>query len=411
MPNTKSFVIVGAGMAGARAAETLRSDGFEDRIFLIGDEGRLPYERPPLSKECLVGTKPVEVADLRAWEDWMDMAVHLVMNDRVGSVDTFEGAVVLSSGLRIRADKVLLATGGVAKKLNVPGMTLAGVHTLRTVDDCEALGDRLRRGRLRVTVVGGGFLAAEVASAACTLGNDVTWIDRARVPLTGTVGGHTASELSERYANSALTVMSASTVASIDGIDAVTGVTLDSGVTVPTDVVLVAIGQHPSLGYLDRAQFGSGRGLPVDERLESAVPGVFAAGDVANFVDPYTGGRTRHGTWMNAQNQGRFAARAMMGSSTAYCDVPWCWSDHFGINVQIAGRVDETADIVERRHASGAVSTFYVDGDRLVGAVGVDAQRDIRAAMLIMERGSRVDREALADSTTDLRRLGKEPVA
>jgi 3-phenylpropionate/trans-cinnamate dioxygenase ferredoxin reductase subunit len=167
--------------------------------------------------------------------------------------------------------------------------------------------------------------------------------------------------------------------------------------------VLVAIGQHPALGYLDRSTFDTRHGLPVDDRLESAVPGVFAAGDIASFIDPFIGGRTRHGTWLNAQNQGRAAARAMLGAPEPYRSVPWFWSDHFGINVQVAGRVDETADIVERRLPSGGVSYFYLDGRQVVGAVGIDARRDVRAAMLLMEAGTPVDPEAVRDARTDLR--------
>ncbi|WP_329140207.1 FAD-dependent oxidoreductase [Streptomyces sp. NBC_01476] len=408
MANKKSYIIVGAGMAGARAAETLRARGFEDRIFLIGDEGRLPYERPPLSKECLTGASPVESTTLRAWEDWMDIAVHLVLNDPVTALDTADRSVRLRSGLRIQGDKVLLATGGVPHRLDLAGSDLPGVHYLRTADESEALGDRLRRGRLRVAVIGGGFLAVEVASAATALGNEVTWLCRSRLPLTGTVGGHAAAELATRYTGEHLTVRNGVTVTGFRGGDRVTGVVLTSGEEVPADLVLVAIGQRPSLEYLDREDFDTRHGVVVDERLETRVPGVFAAGDIASFHDPSVGGRTRHGTWLNAQNQGQAAARAMLGDRTPYRGVHWSWSDHFGVNVQVAGRVDETAGIVARPLPGGAASYFYLNGDRVVGAVGIDAQREVRAAMSLIEHGTAVDPAALRDPATDLRRLRRD---
>ncbi|OLT18186.1 hypothetical protein BJF78_12145 [Pseudonocardia sp. CNS-139] len=261
-------------------------------------------------------------------------------------------------------------------------------------------GDRLRRGRLRVAVVGGGFLAVEVASTAAALGNEVTWLCRSRQPLTGTVGGHAARELGERLGG--ITVRTGVSVAGFAGRTAVTGAVLQDGETVPADVVLVAVGHRPALGYLDPAVFGTRHGVPVDERLETAVPGVFAAGDVASFVDPFVGARVRHGTWRNAQEQARTAAGAMLGDPAPYRSVPWSWSDHFGTNVQVAGQVDETAEIVERRGTRG-VTWFYLDGGRVVGAVGIDAGRDVRAAMLLMEGGVPVDPAAVADPAVDLR--------
>lgn len=407
MANKNSIVIVGAGMAGTRAAETLRERGFDDRIFLVGDEARLPYERPPLSKEALVGSMPVEETNLRAWDDWMDIAVHLVLDNPLVSLDTAAGQVVLADGLRIHARKVLLATGGVPLRLDVAGAHLSGIHYLRTVDDTEALGDRLRRGRLRVAVVGGGFLSVEVAAVAAGLGNEVTWLCRSQHPLTGMVGGTAAAALVERYPLDALTIRRGVSVVGFDGAEGrLTDVRLDDGSTVPADVVLVAIGQRPALGFLDGLPVRNG--VEVDHRLETAIPNVFAAGDIANFEDPFVGGRTRHGTWLNAQNQGIHAAGAMLGDPAPFRSVPWHWSDHFGMNVQVAGRVDETARLVARTGRGDATTYFHLDGDRLVGAVGIDASRDVRGAMLLMAADARVTAEELADPGVDLRRLAAE---
>lgn len=411
MPNMKSFVIVGAGMAGARAAESLRNKGFDDRIFLVGDEGRLPYERPPLSKECLIGSKPLDITTIREWDQWMELAVHLVLNDPVAALDTAGGVVRLSSGIEIKADKVLLATGGRANSLDVAGADLPGIHTLRTAEDADALGDRLRRGRAKVAVVGGGLLAIEVASAAASLGNDVTWLCRSRHPLTGAVGAHAADALAGRYATADIDIVTGVGVAGFEGRDRVRGVALDDGRILEADIVLVAIGQSPAVNYLDPSVFDTRHGVQVDHRLETTVPGVFAAGDLASFVDPYIGGRVRHGTWLNAGQQGDYVAGAMMGESEPFRSVPWYWSDHHDVNVQVAGRIDETATIVTRTHSGDSVSYFYLSGTTLVGAVGINAARDVRGAMLLMERGTPIDPEALRDVKTDVRKLGAKVAA
>lgn len=403
MPNKKSFVIVGAGVAGARAAETLRERGFQERIFLVGDEGRLPYDRPPLSKEALVGSVPVESTTLRSWEDWMSIAVHLVLNNPLAALDSQAGQVVLADGLRIHARKVLLATGGVPRRLDVAGADLAGIHYIKTVDDSDVLGDRLRRGRQRVAVVGGGFLATEAASAAVSLDNDVVWLCRSPHPLTGTVGGSAASALLQRYPTKQLDIRRSARVSKIVG-DRVraNGVVLDTGEVIEADIIVVAIGHRPALGFMDG--IAPRNGVEVDGRLETALPGIFAAGDIANFDDPFMGGRTRHGTWLNAQNQGRYVAGAMLGDPDPYRSVPWHWSDHFGLNVQVAGRVDETAEQVVRHGSGGAETYFYCSGSRLVGAVGINAARDVRGAMVLMDAGVDVGREQLEDADFDLRR-------
>ena len=408
MVNKRSYVIVGAGMAGARAAEALRARGFDDRIFLVGDEGRLPYERPPLSKECLQGSRSLFSTTLREWDSWMELAVHLVLDDPVAELDTTSGSVRLRSGIDIAADKVLIATGGVCRDLDVPGGQLPGIHSLRTADDCDAVGDRLRRGNSTVAVVGGGLLAVEAAAAAAALGNEVVWLCRSRHPLTGAVGGHAAAYLGSRYRHTDFDLIAGVSVVGFEGVDRVRGVVLDDGRTLPADIVLAAIGQRPALDFLDPTRFDTEHGLRVDGKLETEVPGVFAAGDVANFVDPFVGGRVRYGTWLNAQNQGQFVAGAMMGGRDAYREVPWYWSDHLGLNVQIAGHIDETASIVAREHSDDSLSWFYLRNERVVGAVGINVPRDVRAAMILMDRGVEVTDAEVADTDVDLRALTKK---
>ena len=175
--------------------------------------------------------------------------------------------------------------------------------------------------------------------------------------------------------------------------------------------MLVAIGQSPAAGYLDRSVIDTRHGVQVDGRLETTVPGVFAAGDLASFVDPFIGGRVRHGTWLNAQQQGDYVAGAMMGEPEPFRSVPWYWSDHHDLNVQVVGRIDETADIVTRVHSDDSVSYFYLAGSTIVGAVGINAARDVRGAMLLMEKGTGIDAVALEDITTDVRRMGAKVAA
>jgi 3-phenylpropionate/trans-cinnamate dioxygenase ferredoxin reductase subunit len=404
MPNDKAVVIAGSGMAGAYAAESLRANGFQERIFLVGDENRLPYERPPLSKELLVGSKTFPDAVIRTRQEWLDLAIHLVPDDPVTGLDPSGGRVELASGLSIRAEKVLLATGGTARTLNVPGWDLPGVRTLRTIVDADRLSDRLRRGRSNLVVIGGGFLAVEVASAALTLGNRVTWVCRSRAPLASVVGVACARELGTLYAEHDIELIQGHEVASFDGQDRLTGVRLDDGRRLDADLALVAIGQEPALGFLDHRKFGVGNGVHVDQNLESVVPGVFAAGDVANFDDPYVNSRVRYGTWLSAQKQGEHAGRAMTGDTSGYRNVPWCWSDHLGSNIQVTGRVLGGPPTVTRRHDDGAVSFVYLAEDRVVGAAGINAQKDIRAVMIAIESSASMNVKAASDPAVDLRR-------
>jgi 3-phenylpropionate/trans-cinnamate dioxygenase ferredoxin reductase subunit len=399
------FAIIGASLAGARAAEALRARGFDGRILLIGAERHPPYERPPLSKAVLTGTADPSSVRLRA--GWDDLDVELVTGDRVTSISAGEQRLLLDSGASVRADKVLLATGGRCLRLDVPGAGLEGVHVLRTLDDAGDLSARLVSGA-RIVVIGGGFIGLEVAASARTLGCEVTVVEAATVPLSRGLGSAWGAFVAEQHIARGVRVGVGVGVRAILGSGRVTGVELDNGVVLPADAVVVGIGVRPRTELAAGLGIKVSEGIVVDAAARTANPAVFAAGDVT--VQPSWRGErlVRYESYQNAQEQAAAAAASMLGTPAAERSVPWFWSDQFDLNIQLAGDLGGPDEVVVRGDRDGlSFIAFHTHGETVAGVFAINRGKDVRAAMRLISAGVPVGAGELADESVDLRRLAR----
>jgi 3-phenylpropionate/trans-cinnamate dioxygenase ferredoxin reductase subunit len=401
----ETFVIIGAGVAGVRAAGALRNEGFDGRLVLVGAEPHLPYDRPPLSKEVLLGAQPPSDIQLHPEDFYDGLDIELRVATTATRLLPRERRILLATGEALTADKVLLCTGGRPRRLDVPGRDLGCVHCLRTVDDAVAIRDRLHQAA-GVVVVGAGWIGAEVAASARELGVQVTLLELAPIPLARVLGDELGRAYAQLHRDRGVDLRTDVGVARIDGRERVREVVTTDGRSVPADLVVVGVGTEPATRLAANAGIAVRNGILVDERGETSVPGVFAAGDGANRLDVRTGRHVRMEHWLSAQRHAVATAGAMLGRREAFSEVPWFWSDQYGIGLQMAGDPARADDVVRRGDIEDlSFAAFYLRQGCLVAAVGINRPRDVRAAMRLIEQGEPVDRAALADASVDLRRL------
>jgi 3-phenylpropionate/trans-cinnamate dioxygenase ferredoxin reductase subunit len=362
----RKVVVVGAGLAGSRCAETLRALGFDGRIVLVGEESRAPYERPCLSKEFLAGAR--ENVVLRDASYWAERDIELVLGRRIESIDLLHR----TAGEGLEWDALVIATGARARRL--PFAVPTGVHVLRSAADAVALREELGPGR-RLAVVGAGFVGVEVASTALGLGAEVTLVDVARAPLERVLGLEVGELLSERYRAHGVDLRLETGLNDFveDRDGRVAAITLGDGATVPCDAALVAIGAEPA-GELVAADRN---GIPTDGCGRTEIPGVYACGDVATAWRASLGRRVRVEHWTSAAGQGAAVAHAILDQERPYDDVPYFWSDQFGFRLQHVGHAEEW-DVVELEGDPGCFSARYLDREgRLLAALLANRPREI----------------------------------
>ncbi len=399
-----TFVIVGASLAGLRAAETLRAEGFDGRVVLVGDEPHLPYDRPPLSKGILDGSTTAAAIQFRDAAFFDAQRIELVLGRRAVALRVGDGSVELDDGTSLRADRVLIATGGRGRALPFPTDHLRGVHQLRTLDDALAIRDALIAGA-RVVVIGGGFIGAEVAASARRVGCDVTMIELADVPLARALARDVSLRMAGEHRAAGVTLCTGVGVSAIEGTDHVIAVVDGNGVRHLADVVVVGIGLVPNVELALDAGLAVDNGIAVDERCATSNPAVFAAGDVTNFHAPSLCRRVRRENWQNAADQGAAAALGMLGRGNPYVESPWFWSDQYDVHLHIAGCVEGADQVVWRGELAGSSScAFYLRNGVLIGASGINRPKDVRAALQLVVEGRTLPVEVLADETVDLRK-------
>jgi len=396
-------VIVGAGQAGGRAAETLRSEGFAGPITLIGDEGERPYERPSLSKEMLLDPSCETIAWLHAPEYYAEQGIDLKLGAAATAIDREACQVALSDGSRIGYGVLLLATGARVRKLDVPG---AGerCHYVRSLEDSRALRGKLAAGK-RVVVIGAGFIGLEVAAAAVARGCDVVVIEAADGPL-----GRVAPPMLRDYYRAlhtarGVTFRFGAQVVGIAPRGEAYVVTTNSDEAWPADLVVAGIGVIPNAELAEQAGLACDRGIVVDEYGATADPRILAAGDVARHHNPLLDRPVLLESWQNAQNQAIAIARniASEGAPAPYAELPWFWSDQYGINLQIYGLLEAGGELVVRGDPASEtwLMVQLVDG-RIVFAAGINAPRDLRPLRELMKLGAPVAASDIADTTVAL---------
>ncbi|HEY2224247.1 NAD(P)/FAD-dependent oxidoreductase [Actinomycetospora sp.] len=389
-------VIVGAGLAGARAAEALRADGYEGQVVLLAAEGRRPYERPPLSKEYLQGAAGLDAVYVHPPDWYSEHDVELRVGAEVGEIDRSAAEVVLADGARVPYDSLLVATGSSPRRLGAPGADLDGVHYLRTLDDSDRLREALGSAA-RVAVVGAGWIGLEVAAAARTAGSEVTVLEAAEAPLLAALGPEIAAVFADLHREHGVDLRLGVHVAEIVGKDgAVAGVRLADGAVVDADVVVVGIGATPNTGLAERARLPLDNGIVVDEHLRTGDPRIFAAGDVASIPYPALGRRLRVEHWATAEHSGAAAARAMLAPedpATVYDRLPYFFTDQYDLGMEYTGYAAPTdpghsVELVVRGDLTGReFIAFWLREGRLVAGMNVnvwdvteDIERMIRSA-------------------------------
>ena len=393
---SESFVIVGAGLAGAKAAETLRAEGFTGRLTLIGDEPERPYERPPLSKDHLRGETD-ETPYVHDESFYGENEVELLTSTRVTGIEPGPREVLLEGGRRLAYDRLLLATGSVPRRLDVPGGELDGIHYLRTLADSRGIGRRFGEGR-RLVVVGSGWIGAEIAASARQKGCDVTMLEMASLPLERVLGPEVGRIYLDLHRDNGVEFIPETTVERFEGEVSVERVVTADGAVIETDFVVVGIGVVPRIALAETAGLKTDNGIVVNEHLETSAPGVFAAGDVANAWHPFYGHNLRVEHWANALNQGPAAARAMLGRDVSYDEIPYFFSDQYDAGMEYSGYATEWDEVVFRGDvAAREFIAFWVKDERVVAGMNMNVW-DVSDPIRELIRSRRpVDRRELAD--------------
>jgi 3-phenylpropionate/trans-cinnamate dioxygenase ferredoxin reductase subunit len=370
------FVIVGAGQAGAQAAQSLRQLGYNGDLVVLGDEGFAPYQRPPLSKKYLAGDMSAEHLLLRPPAFWEKERVDIRPGVHVQSIDVVAKRIQIAGG-SLGYAKLLLATGTRARPLHIEGAALVGVLSLRTIADVDRLRPVVARGG-RIVIIGGGYIGLEVAAVARSLGLDVTILEATARILGRVVSPEVSAFFTDLHQGHGVRIRTATPIARLEGRDGhVTGVTLGSGETIPADLVLVAIGALPNDTIAAAASIHCQDGIVVDATTRCNAPDIFAAGDCTRFPSALYGRSIRLESVQNAVDQAKAAATAMLGGSVQYDPVPWFWSDQFDIKLQIAGlSQDHDRVIVDGNPADRTFSVAYIRNDTLLAVDAINRPRD-----------------------------------
>ncbi|MGW2047146.1 NAD(P)/FAD-dependent oxidoreductase [Streptomyces sp. NPDC001858] len=372
----RTVAVVGASLAGLSAARSLRKQGYDGRLVVIGDELHRPYDRPPLSKEFLAGD--LGEADLALETDDEELAAEWLLGVRATGLDRAERALRLADGRTLRADGIVIATGAAARML--PGSEgLAGVHTLRTLDDARALRDELGRGG-RLVVIGGGFIGAEVASTAYALGLDVTVIEAAPTPLAGPLGETMGAVVSALHADHGVRLLCGVGVKGLSGETRVDAVLLEDGRSVPADIVVVGVGARPCVEWLEGSGVALDNGVKCGADGRTSLAGVVAVGDCANWYDPRVGSHRRVEHWTGALERPAAAVATLLAGGAVEPGVPrppYFWSDQYGVKIQFAGSAAGADSVTVEEGASGDrnVLAVYRRADQPVAVLGMNQPR------------------------------------
>jgi 3-phenylpropionate/trans-cinnamate dioxygenase ferredoxin reductase subunit len=395
-------VVVGAGLTGATAALTLRREGYDEPVTLVGAEPHPPYERPPLSKTFLRGESPFETALVEPETAYADQAIDLRQGARVTGVDLAERTIALDGGEVIPFDRLVLATGARNRRFPIPGLDLPGVFALRTVEESSAIREAASKGG-RAVIAGMGFIGSEVAASLRTMGLEVTTVDGGPVPLARVFGESIGSVLAGVHRDHGVNLVTGDRVAAFEGGARVERVLTAKGERLDCDLAVVGLGVEPVAELAAEAGLAVSNGIDVDERCRTSAPGVYAAGDVAKHWHPVFGRSVRVEHWQHAIRHGRAVALNLMGRDAPYTEVHWFWSEQFDQRIEYAGFHTEWDDLVVRGSLEGRdFSAFYRKDDRLLAVVAMNRRRDVRRAIPLIAAGGMVDRAALADETIDL---------
>ena len=401
----QTFVIVGASLAGAKAAETLRSEGFAGRVVLIGEETERPYERPMLSKEYLRGEKPAGKLYVHDEGFYADNDIELLTGTRVASLDPGTHQITMQDGARMPYSKLLLSTGATPRRLPLPGADLPGVRYLRRMSDSDALRTAIGTAS-RVVVIGAGWIGSEVASSARQLGAEVSVVAPEAVPLERVLGPRVGGVYRDLHAERGVDLHLSTQIEAIVGGGAAEGVRTTDGVVIEGDLILVGVGVSPRDELAQYAGLTLENGIVVDEFLRTSVPDIFAAGDVAATWNPMYNRRIRLEHWANALNQGQTAGRNMLGQEAAYTKLPYFYSDQYDLGMEYNGYASDWDRVVVRQGASALeFLAFWLKDGRVLAGMNANVWDQGDEIKALVRSGQRVDADRLADPAVPLANL------
>ena len=410
MNQNQAYVIVGASLAGAKAAETLREEGFDGPLILVGEETERPYERPPLSKGYLLGSAERDSIYVHPFSWYADHDVDLRLGTTVTAVDALAHEVVLADGSRVGYARLLLATGSSPRGLAAggAGAGLPNVLYLRRVAEADQIKAAFATAS-RVAVIGAGWIGLETAAAARAAGAEVTVLEAADLPLLRVLGAEAAQVFADLHSQHGVDMRLGVQVAEITGSDTkATGVRLADGTHVAADAVIVGIGITPKSQLAEEAGLKVSNGIVVDAQLRSSNPEIYAAGDVASAFHPVLGKHIRVEHWANALNQPQTAARAMLGQDVAYDRIPYFYTDQYDLGMEYSGHVEPDGydqvvfrgDVAQREFIA-----FWLRGDRVLAGMNVNIWDVNDAIQAIVRAGRPVDVGRLADQNVPLQEI------
>ena len=410
LPSTEReiYVIIGAGGAGNACAETLRREGFRGRIVMITAESELPYDRTSLSKGYMNGSVPLDDVPLRPEGYYSERAITVLTRRRVTGIDTREQFVSLDSGKSVPYDKLLIASGATPRRLDIPGTGLEGVYNLRSMRDALAIFEA-SRGIGRVAVVGAGFIGMEVAASLRTRGLGVDVIAPERVPMIKTFGERVGRWIEALPEKNGVRFHLGRAPVEMRGDGRVREVVLGDGGRVECDMVVVGVGVRPAVDFLAGAGLVERGAVPVDERLRTHIPGIYAAGDVAMVPDHMTRELRRVEHWVVAERQGAHAARAMLGSDAPYDEVPFFWTRQFGVAIQYAGYATEWDRVAVRGSVEeGDFLAGYYSNGEMRAVCGAGRSLELLSLATLMRMGRKLPFERFRDERVDVRAMMRE---
>jgi len=398
----RSFVIIGAGASGNAAAEGLRRAGFAGGISVITAEQDRPYDRTMLSKDFLSGEAPAKWLPLRSEKFYSRLKIDFLTQHRVESLDTPSRKITFQGGESISADRILIATGGIPRRLNIKGSELRGVHTLRSLTDCNRILSEIDQAE-QVVVLGAGFIGLEVAQAFRQRKLSVHVVAPENIPLGRVFGEEIGRRIQQVHKEKGVKLHMGRTAQEARGDDRVREVILDDGTRIAADLLIIGIGITPAVDFLAGSGLVENSAVPVDTRFQTKADGVFASGDIAVVPDRFTGGVRRVEHWVEAERQGQHAAKAMLGSTEPYSEIPFFWTRQFGTSIKYIGHVRKPDRIVFRGSAEDErfLAGYYENGTlRAASCIGM--AKELIMIGEKMKRGEHVNPEQLSDIGFDL---------
>ena len=410
MPDT--VVIAGAGHAAGQAAASLRHEGFSGRIVIVGEESYLPYQRPPLSKKFLAGELELKRLMLRHEEFYAEHDIDLRLSTRVEEIDRGRSEVALSDGDRLHYDRLVLAIGSRARKLNIPGSDLNGVHYLRSIDDVIDIQAGFQPGA-RIVIIGAGYIGLEVAAVAVTGGLSVTVVDVAERVMSRVVSPEVSDFFAQVHREAGVKILCGRKPdSSLIGDGQVKALRSPDGSEIPADMIVVGIGIEPTVDIAEAAGLECDDGIVVNEYCCTSDPKILAIGDCTNHPNHLLGRRLRLESVHNAQEQAKTAASTVCGKLHPYSQVPWFWSDQYDLKLQIAGLSgDHDSVVIRGKPENRSFAAFYMKGDLLTAVDAINSGREFMLSKKLIATGARLEPEILADTSIPFKDLATAALA